>query len=96
MNINDTLAEREATHGRFTVYALAAQSIKGVMKIRQTVALSDYQIEALDQISGKIARILTGNSNHIDHWHDIAGYATLVERQLQSDLSTTTNKEPVI
>jgi UDP-N-acetylmuramoylalanine-D-glutamate ligase len=66
------------------------------MKIRQTVALSDYQIEALDQISGKIARILTGNSNHIDHWHDIAGYATLVELQLQRDLATTTNKEPVI
>ena len=30
----------------------------------------------------KIGRILAGNPNHSDHWHDIAGYATLVDAQL--------------
>jgi len=29
-----------------------------------------------------MARIVNGDSNYIDNWHDIAGYATLVEQEL--------------
>jgi hypothetical protein len=39
------------------------------------------QREALDMILHKIARIVNGNPNETDHWHDIAGYATLVEQR---------------
>jgi len=35
------------------------------------------QREALDQIAAKIARILCGDANYADHWHDIASYAQL-------------------
>lgn len=34
-------------------------------------------------IAVKIARILVGDCNHPDHWHDIAGYATLVADRLE-------------
>ena len=44
--------------------------------------LSPDQAEALDMIAHKIARILNGDPNHHDHWHDIAGYATLIADRL--------------
>ena len=44
--------------------------------------LTTYQRESLIVIAQKIARILNGNPNEPDHWHDIAGYATLVEKEL--------------
>ena len=38
---------------------------------------------ALDMIFHKLARIGCGNNREIDHWRDIAGYATLVENELE-------------
>ena len=38
--------------------------------------------EALEMISLKVARILNGDADVTDHWHDIAGYARLVEKRL--------------
>ena len=35
-------------------------------------------------IAHKIGRILAGDPNHIDHWLDIAGYATLVAKELEA------------
>ena len=46
-------------------------------------ALTARQAEALEMIAHKIARILNGNPNYADHWADIAGYATLVQRELE-------------
>jgi len=36
-------------------------------------------------IATKVARILNGNANHIDGWHDISCYAALVARRLERD-----------
>lgn len=52
-----------------------------------TALLSFEQCEALDMIQHKIGRILSGNPNEPDHWHDIAGYATLVENILRTGQS---------
>lgn len=38
--------------------------------------------EALEMIQHKVARILNGNPEVKDHWTDIIGYATLVEKRL--------------
>ena len=83
-NVDAILNTRATTYGSFEDVAETAQSIKdilygttGLPKIR-----SD-QREALDMISSKIARIVNGDSNHIDSWIDIAGYATLVADRLQ-------------
>ena len=35
--------------------------------------------EALHMICSKIARIMNGDINHLDSWHDIGGYSKLIE-----------------
>ena len=42
--------------------------------------------EALDMIFHKIARILNGDPNYADSWHDIAGYATLIDKELNNEI----------
>lgn len=79
-NINETLTQRGTTHGNFLSNSAISQGIKECMIPIQD--LKCYQKEALDMIAHKIARICAGNPNEPDHWHDIAGYATLVYREL--------------
>jgi len=45
--------------------------------------LSPTQREALDMTAHKIGRILAGDPDHKDHWDDIAGYTTLVAKELK-------------
>ena len=40
------------------------------------------QREAMEMICQKMARIMNGDPNYSDSWHDIAGYATLVANRL--------------
>lgn len=83
-DINETLSQRQSTHGEFLTHALIAQSIKCQMfNAHGYAVLSAMQREALDMIAHKIARILNGNPDVHDHWHDIAGYATLVADKLE-------------
>lgn len=84
MSINDTLAERKKTHGEFTNHAEISQSLKNVLhEFGGFDALQADQKEALEMIVHKIARILNGNPDTHDHWHDIAGYATLIADRLE-------------
>jgi len=41
------------------------------------------QRQALRVIVDKLARILNGDPDYIDSWHDLCGYATLVEQRLR-------------
>jgi hypothetical protein len=82
--IQDTLAERGKTYGEFIDNALCSQALKHVMEnsLKWSSAAAD-QREALTVIAQKISRLLTGDIDHIDSWHDISGYATLVENRLK-------------
>lgn len=81
--IEATLNQRHQTHGYFPDVATTSQKIKKSMSQEpEWNNLTTYQREALIVIAQKIARILNGNPNEPDHWHDIAGYATLVEKEL--------------
>ena len=85
MSTEDILAERQKTHGPFSSHALISQQLKSTVRANigdYGAALSFAQKEALEMIMHKVARILNGNANHKDHWDDIAGYATLVSREL--------------
>jgi hypothetical protein len=46
------------------------------------LTLADDQQEALDMICHKIGRIINGDPDYADSWHDIAGYAQLVADRL--------------
>ena len=79
------LAEREHTHGNFAATALIAQRFKDISKSTPNWHgnLTDVQRESLEGIFVKIARILSGDPNHPDHWRDIEGGAHLVTEDLQ-------------
>jgi len=85
-DVDAILNERATTYGRFVDVAEIAQEIKATIRIGDTNRSEELpadQIEALDMIASKMGRILGGDSNYVDSWIDIAGYATLVADRLQ-------------
>ena len=85
-DVDAILDERATTYGSFISVALFAQEMKELIRSaldEQNAGLQADHQEALDMITSKIARIIIGDSNHIDSWLDIAGYATLVADRLQ-------------
>lgn len=83
-NIQTVLADRARTHGDFEHVAKMSQNLKHTMKsTRAFEDLDYYMAESLEQMAMKIARILSGNCFETDHWQDIAGYASLVVRQIE-------------
>lgn len=83
MDINETLKERGSKYGEYKDYAKICSEFKAVC-INNNLSTNFTYIheEALDMIFSKISRILNGDSNLVDNWHDIAGYATLVEIEI--------------
>lgn len=81
--INDTLKERESRYGSFAAFSVICQDIKKVLHAAPKWAgLSDSQKEALEMDAHKTARILNGDPDYADNWHDKAGYSTLVENEI--------------
>lgn len=82
-SIEQTLQERGNRYGEFKSHAWITQGIKHTMQASpKWLDLQDDQMEALDMIAHKIGRILNGDPDYIDSWHDIIGYARLVEQRL--------------
>ena len=83
--IDSTLTQRGNNYGLFATHAEVTQKLKWVVRestkeihgVEIEERLSPSQLEALDMIFHKIGRIINGNPNIEDHWHDIAGYAEL-------------------
>ena len=83
--IDKTLNEREARYGSFTGHAAITQNIKRAMAASPNWdRLADDQREALEMVAHKVGRILNGDPDYIDSWHDIAGYVRLVEVRLEN------------
>ena len=83
MSVEQTIAERGNRYGDFATHAGISQSLKEVMVATpQWAEMPTYQREALEMIAHKIARILNGDPNYADNWHDVQGYARLVEERL--------------
>lgn len=107
MNILD---EREKTHGDFEDVSRVAQALKECLRREDGSYDSDvYKLpcvhsEALDLICTKMARVVCGDHNEIDHWRDIIGYATLVMNDItkkvvpsgESTKGTPDEKDPSI
>ena len=81
--VEQTLEERGTRYGCFLDHATICQSLKEVMQgVAGWERLQADQKQALEVIADKIARILNGDPDYIDNWHDIQGYAKLVEDRL--------------
>jgi len=87
-SITETLTERGSRYGDFPGHAEIVIDLKEVIGDhlrKRGKQLADYQTEALHMICHKIGRIINGDPDYADSWHDIAGYATLVEQELSKD-----------
>jgi len=83
IGIGIDIALKEQENGPFGDQAVASQVIKDLCRECGIWGdLTDMQKESLDMIAHKIARILAGNQDNKDHWDDIAGYASLVSKEL--------------
>lgn len=81
--IDATLAERGNRYGSFEGHATVTQRIKQAMRTGQNwEILPSDMTEALEMIAHKIGRILNGDPNYHDSWHDIVGYTKLVADRL--------------
>lgn len=86
--IDETLAERQAQYGCFEDVAFATESIMGILsKVRgnELQDLPHTHRMALYMIASKMARIVNGDFNHLDSWHDIGGYAKLIEKLIDGE-----------
>lgn len=81
--VDQTLAERGTRYGTFMDNARIAQELKGVAcQGGSWDRMKADQKEALEVIFQKVSRIVTGDPDYADNWHDIQGYAKLVEDRL--------------
>lgn len=83
-DIQITLEERGNRYGNFIDNACVAQDLKQVLREAwNDDNMTALHKEALEMICHKMARIVNGDPDYIDSWHDIAGYATLVVDQIK-------------
>lgn len=86
--VNEILEERGKRYGKFVDHAALSIGLKSVVRaavMARGVALAPDQLEALDMICHKMARVINGDPDYIDSWDDIAGYATLVANRLRGN-----------
>ena len=85
LNLTETLEERGSRYGSFVGHAEVTINLKHLCREeleRRDKQLAPDQQEALDMIFHKIGRIVNGDPDYADSWHDIAGYAQLVADRL--------------
>ncbi|MEB3353132.1 MAG: DUF6378 domain-containing protein [Cyanobacteriota bacterium] len=82
-DITTTLEERGERYGKFSDHARITQKLKIIIWTHaDREELAPDQAEALEMICHKIGRIINGDPDYADSWHDIAGYAQLVADRL--------------
>ena len=87
-NVDKTLDARAQMYGKFKDGAALMQAIKRTMAAhasKHDKTFADDQWEALEMIVHKMGRIVNGDPDVVDHWVDIAGYATLIADRLEGN-----------
>ena len=84
--VDAILNNRAKQYGKFIEGAEIMQMTKRLIHNyveQRGTSLAFDQLEAIDMIIHKLGRIVNGNPDKVDHWDDIAGYATLVADRLK-------------
>lgn len=93
-DVNATLKQRGNVHGNFNESSVTKRKLMAVAEQSPNwQAMSPAHQCAVNMIIEKLGRVLHGDHEFADHWHDIAGYATLGERACDNvlNLSEKTN-----
>ena len=82
-DVTETLGQREKRYGEYVNVATTAQQLKETLRSGASWGIMEpYMQESLDLIANKLARIVNGDPFYDDSWHDVGGYAKLVEIEL--------------
>lgn len=83
-SVDETLSTRGSRYGEFTDVADVTAKLYGVLcqKMQGRDEFESYHIEAIHMICQKLARAVCGDPMYADNWHDIQGYAKLVEDEI--------------
>jgi hypothetical protein len=88
-DINDTLKQRGNRYGIFKDHAALTQRMKAAMQDHPNWAVLPADMkEALEMVAHKIGRIINGDPNYHDSWHDIIGYVKLVSDRIYVEHGT--------
>lgn len=93
-SVEEVLKERGTRYGAFINQAGIAQGLHQViefgMQVTGKTRFDFYvdELEAINMIVNKLARIVNGDPHYSDSWRDIAGYATLVADRLDNGNET--------
>jgi len=82
-DVTETLDQRENRYGEYKNVSATSQWLKDIMRGGDSWnAMEPYMQESLDLIANKLSRIVNGDPFYDDSWHDVGGYAKLVEIEL--------------
>ena len=82
-DVTETLGQRENRYGEYRNVSATAQQLKETLRQGDSWnGMEPYMQESLDLIANKLARIVNGDPFYDDSWHDVGGYAKLVEIEL--------------
>mgnify|MGYP001447795042 FL=1 len=82
-DVTETLGLRENRYGEFRNVSATSQWLKDIMRSGASwKGMEPFMQESLDLIANKLARIVNGDPFYDDSWHDIGGYAKLVEIEI--------------
>ncbi len=85
--LEDTLKERGSRYGSFFQNSVVSQALKKIAyESPSWPKMRPPQREAVEMIMGKLGRILNGDPEYADNWHDIGGYAKLSEECIKPPL----------
>jgi len=85
-DLAQTLAKRQDAYGDFLSKCQTIWAIKHAMHATPNWETMPTDMkESLSMVVHKIGRILHGQIDHIDSWHDIQGYAKLIEDRLKKE-----------
>ncbi|WWO60477.1 hypothetical protein [Stenotrophomonas phage SOVA965] len=82
--VDSTLEERGTRYGSYVDVSQTTADLFSILceRMEGRDDLHAYHIEALHMICNKMARAVCGDPMYADNWHDISGYARLVENEI--------------
>lgn len=83
--VDATLAERQSQYGCYEDVAQVTQQILSALRIGNYDKLPAPMKESLHMIASKMARIVNGDPEYLDNWHDIGGYSKLIEKLIKGE-----------
>jgi hypothetical protein len=85
-DISETLNVRGSRYGEYADVSKVTQDLIDVINQSKSFSeLNACQKTSLFMICNKIARAVSGDPHYRDNWHDIAGYATLAEKECSDE-----------